>query len=205
MTHARAQCFGSAPVQSTSQWLQLSSCLLSGWNISPSLPYLPRFSKGTKKIRSCKAFSSVWISMMINWMFSKYSMFSAIEWLSGLHPWFLPTETSRGCGGPLFPAPHPRLCQNHRTRSFASFVPNGSTQPALLWTSFTALFCTQKILFRYRLCFGRESCTPNYADEWKAVTKYSTCLESQTVRAGRALQRAYCPAFFKHLFLAEGQ
>lgn len=27
------------------------------------------------------------------------------------------------------------------------------------------LFCTQKILFRYRLCFGRRSCVPNYADE----------------------------------------
>lgn len=27
------------------------------------------------------------------------------------------------------------------------------------------LFCTQKILFRYRLCFGRSSCAPNYADE----------------------------------------
>lgn len=88
------------------------------------------FFKRSQKPGSFKAFPSVWISMMTNWMFSKYCMLPAREWLPALHTVFLPTETSWSCGGPLLPAPHPRLCQNHRTRSSALLVARGSIQPA---------------------------------------------------------------------------
>lgn len=74
----------------------------------------------------------------------------------------------------------------------------------LLWTSFTAPFSTQKIVFRYRLCFGRESCTSNYADEWKAVTKYSTCLESQNTRAGKGPLEIILSSIFQTFIFSWG-
>lgn len=183
------------PEQSVANRLQQKAAT-SGCS-SPATSYLARmqadhyhifrfFSKAARKPGSFKAFPSVWISMMTNWMFSKYCTLPAREWLPALHTVFIQRLAEAAVG----------LCSHLPTPGSVRITEQGAllcwSQEAphsllLLWTSFTAPFSTQKILFRYRLCFGRESCTSNYADEWKAVTKYSTCLESQSAGAGRAL------------------
>ena len=58
------------------------------------------------------------------------------------------------------------------------------------WAFLNVLHCRCFAHRRFYLgidCFGRSSCAPNYADERKDVTKYSTCLESQNIRTGRVL------------------
>lgn len=69
--------------------------------------FLLFFKRSKKTPGSFKAFSSVWLSMMINWMFSKYCMFPVKERLPSFHMLFLHTETHWSQGGPLLPAPHP--------------------------------------------------------------------------------------------------
>lgn len=161
-----------------------------------------------KEPGSLNKFSNLWILMLSNWKFSKHCVCPAKAW--GAESVCLHALPCTGRDQPKLcwacsPAPQAQPCQNCKTGSCALFVSSHSTQPALFWMSFMALFCAHKILFRYGLCFGSHSCTPNYADEWKDVTKYYTCSESQSIKPRRACLRSHCPAFFKHLFLAEGQ